>query len=419
MHFVLRCIVRIPLAVSSVLVAIITFVFGFLLVPFLVSGILELLELLSTRHDYDTFINIVIFVGSLGLYTSLVNKHFQEIRSSLSRLLSDFAEVMRLPWIPVLEIRESLTTTWKQITDTYPKFRETAKSSVRLVQSILLLAVLFALMFHTDFIEAAKFQSYVENKLETIEKYQAEFRTSQINMIGKMEVMANQHADLAEKFDKHEKDSASGTEDPASPSPGPSEQVHVMYQLVYPPHGDLDTKNGICPDGQEYHSLEWLGMFKPAVRQCAGGEERLKLEVAGFSSIAPVAMAGGHESSGLLNCEIANQRAEAVVGFLIEEEYHCEEFLRSSLWERPENKLCTRKMDEYRFGREHGLPYDITYRPWQNHEKMEQSRPVNDGTLGGDRRYPSEFLNRGVQITVNNDTCWRDQWKQRIINRDN
>ena len=88
------------------------------------------------------------------------------------------------------------------------------------------------------------------------------------------------------------------------------------FVLAHVEDVDIESRAGICLDTGHQ---EWLAEFKKAIGQCADSGPRPELEVRAFSSTAPIALGGRvtpHESA-LANCEAANQRAEAVVEFLL------------------------------------------------------------------------------------------------------
>lgn len=193
--------------------------------------------------------------------------------------------------------------------------------------------------------------------------------------------------------------------------PRPPNKKSSVYFLFYPPEGDLNTKKGICPDKE---SLKNLSNFKSAIAECSGNGPRLEIEVKAFASIAPVKVDGKGDCSDLLNCEIANQRAEAVVGMLVGGQENldfenCKTMLRDNKFGRQPEKLCTRETNIRKSLRLTNKHFDVIYSPWPNYKTMIDARPVDDGTLSS-RRHKAEFLNRAVQIVVNNEVCWRQDW---------
>ena len=85
------------------------------------------------------------------------------------------------------------------------------------------------------------------------------------------------------------------------------------FVLAHVEDVDIESRAGICLDTGHQ---EWLTEFKKAIEQCADSRSRSELEGRAFSSTA----LGGQvtlRGSALANCEAANQRAEAVIEFLL------------------------------------------------------------------------------------------------------
>ena len=49
--------------------------------------------------------------------------------------------------------------------------------------------------------------------------------------------------------------------------------------------------------------------------------------------------------------------------------------------------------------------FDVIYEPWQNYKDMKTEKPVNDGSRPKPRHYSLEFLNRTVQIIIEEGGC--------------
>lgn len=182
----------------------------------------------------------------------------------------------------------------------------------------------------------------------------------------------------------------------------------TTYPLVFPKDADIGTKVGICPVDSNFI---WLKHFKEAISNCYIGREKPNVLVQGFSSVAPMSEDSG--KSDMLNCEVANQRAEAVVGLLISElnnDSHMDQCMKAlEFFEkiRP-NGLCKRDEEEFKFDPEnHNIKFNITYIPWKSYDDMLEKKPAYDGTIIH-RNKEVEFLNRVVHITITNDACWRD-----------
>lgn len=172
----------------------------------------------------------------------------------------------------------------------------------------------------------------------------------------------------------------------------------------------------------------------------------MKLKIRGFASIAPVNVKEQSKpdsaQSDTLNYQIANQRAEALIYFLTlpeSIEYDPEECKAaldsSSIWGRS-NENGTRvepdtvwwnalhfdvTIDTFKSGqrltfamsdsnpiKQQGKGFDVIYEPWQSYGKMKDAKQVNDGTLPKPRHHPLEFLNRTVQIIIEEGGCLRN-----------
>ena len=163
--------------------------------------------------------------------------------------------------------------------------------------------------------------------------------------------------------------------------------------------------------------MEWLKLFKKVISDSLK-DGRIKLKVQGFASVAPVPVGGviNDRQSDSLNCEIANQRAEALVYFLTTEQYdltECKTVLgeddrwghgRSNLrtpgrpntllWERSNfNVTYDDSLVQWK-----GPNLTVSHRPWEKYEKMENNKPMKNPNK--DRQLDLEFLNRSVQIII-------------------
>ena len=192
-------------------------------------------------------------------------------------------------------------------------------------------------------------------------------------------------------------------------------EKNKTFVLAHVEDADLKSRAGICLDAGRQ---EWLAAFKKAIEQCADSGPRPKLEVRAFSSTAPVALGGRvtPHGSALANCEAANQRAEAVVEFLLGrpgERWACGSGGRVEVgsFENGGGQLCQRSdsageaIEEFTYGAADGLKFDLSYKPWGSHAAMMAEKPADDGDLHGPRRHDAEFLNRAVYVTLKNDAC--------------
>ncbi len=203
-----------------------------------------------------------------------------------------------------------------------------------------------------------------------------------------------------------------------SPAYLSTENGELSFLLVYPPQGDLESKKGICPADSSLN-LEWLKFFKKTFSEHSK-DGRMKLKVQGFASSAPVLLNGDTTESNSLNLEIANQRAEALIYFLTTEPYDsikCKSALDNhSRWGREEGKPYTRGRPDTLEWKDSSFTvtyadspcvqwkkshFIVTYKPWQNYDDMVNAKPVQDK-----KRLDLEFLNRSVQIIIEEGDCW-------------
>lgn len=227
-----------------------------------------------------------------------------------------------------------------------------------------------------------------------------------------------------------------------------------QFSLFFREDGELGSKTGICPADTSLY-LEWLTSFRKAISDSnlkCPEDERVRLRVRGFASTSPVAEKGQSEldstKSNTYNYQIANQRAEALVYFLvlppdsIYTEKKCKDVLdSSSIWERKKENGTNVKPDSLWWKNSWGVTvstekvstknengksesrlrhtfsvsdsdtdgqkrkgFDVIYEPWQNHAAMTKAKLIKDGTLNS-RRRGLEFLNRMVEIIIEDGGC--------------
>ena len=401
LHVLLRAPVRLLLILVLLNVILLFPYLGLKFTPDVVSWTsdqqvtIPLLDAPVLQSFLDKYKDVILYISSLGLLTALIVFFLKATITSLLEIKNNLVEVLGYNWIPGSQIRESLIETWKQIKDTGLIVRKTLLSSVKVCFSLLMASVIASLIHVVETRETENWEKSVDAELESIKKQQ----------FGWLRIFAQWQENVM-PLQKE-------TEDKPTP-PGSPINTPVIFSLLYP-HGSFKELEGICPENGQFQNLEFLELFRAAINECPENEPPLKLEIKGFSSIAPLAVGDATLDQDLLNCEVANQRAEAVVGFLLskpEDEYSCRESLDDKRWKNNKNVLCKRKKDEFSFGKEDGLKFDLVYKPWQNYGDLTQSKPVNDGTLKL-RKHPAELLNRSVQIIVNNDSCWQSEWKQK------
>ena len=372
---------------------------------------------LNPAKEDLNIIMIIALLSSIGLFSFLLPKFIKDIKKSLSQIIEKIVEVLRDKWWPKIDIKESLKVTWYcYFARVCPSIKETFAQSQKLFFALLLLCII-SVCGYISVNELNKWQENVKDSLvgirtvtDTIKTVTDTIRTDTANL------MILRSSGLSPAY-------LSGKGDTIS--------------LVYPPQGNLNSKKGICPEGD---NLIWLKLFKQAILKCAEDSLRkqrpMKLTVQGFASAAPVFLNGDTTNSNSLNCEIANQRAEALIDFLTlpesirYTEEGCKAVLDSSrIWGRVENKLCIREMpDTVRWKALHfdvkidttesrlrlnfamsdsnsvkqkGKGFNIAYQPWQSYDEMKRAKPVQDSL-----RLDLEFLNRSVQIIIEEGDCW-------------
>lgn len=368
-HFAFRFVARIALLVTLAGIIII--------IPILIAGVVILLllpHILECVGIDPESIRVPAFLVTLGVFATLSNFFGKVILHSLHTLARNLLKTLGnewLHWIPAWTIRASLLTTGQQLTEIGPKIWETLKTSGMLTLSILLVTIVLTLTYvHTK--EPTKWQKGIDDRLATLEEQQT---TLKDDFTAWQEKVTAMHP----------------------PRPPQLEEPLVVYSLAYPGQGYRSTNAGICPDPR---TSEWLQEFKKAIGEYSRNEPRLQVEVEvrGFSSVAPVAGADCRNRSDQCNCDIANKRAEAVVGFLTSDDYLCEAVLNEQRWKSPGDDPCLRPKREFKLSTQDG--FDVIYRPWQSYEEMTRHKPINDGLSDGQRRPAVEFLSRAVQIIV-------------------
>ena len=193
--------------------------------------------------------------------------------------------------------------------------------------------------------------------------------------------------------------------------------TRTIFSLTYLNDAQPQEGYGICLE--EGHK-EWLRMFKEAIVECVQLERSRTSEVVeqgatfkrrvptfdvvGFASVAP--MQGSDHDGAVLNCDVANRRADAVGSFLADEEKY------KNKWEcdavgsnfRSARNLCTGPIAVYE-GNFEGITYGVRVRKWSDPERMQGMKPADDGAVPDERRYRVELLNRAVHITVPENFC--------------
>ena len=384
LHFLVRLCTRVLILLS---------VPG-LIILMLLAGIVLILVVHNSFQPISDQVKafaVAIFAIVAVIGSSLLTKFRKEIGESMSEIMRNITyfifdlENFKEPkkhWEPNLGITSSLSTTWSHLGHAVKHGRDIVLSALVLwVSGVMLTILLFVVDASARGVY--NFQTNVKDSIERIQK-----KLDDVNITSE-------------------------------------EQVPVVYSLVYPPQANLKTKAGICPgtssgdDKLRYRAnLDWLKRFKTAISECSRKESRLKLVVRAYASVAPVSIGGRFDRSDDLNCEMANQRAEAVVRLLTTDKdirpETCERILGDEKQGFQRASLCKPRIVELTVRGGNEANFDVTYRPWHAYCQMTREKPVDDERDGGNARPELEFLNRVVQIIVTNDPCWRGGWVDSI-----
>ena len=349
-----------------------------MLAPVLIPLILAIsFNILELDPELPEYIPIITLLLSIGLISYLLQKNIETIRCSIKRIITNTVNVVKG-------------------TDIKTNLKETFTASISLISAVLF-TCLILICGHLSVKELTKWQEMVIDKLNALE-----------GKIGIRVILLNDFppSDILEERSE--------------------------YWLFYPSHGDLEDKDGICPTDGDL--VNWLASFKSAISSCTDTSGLVRLNVRAFASTAPVTRGGefNTSTSNELNCEIANQRAEAIIYFLTSKSdkvSNCRAALNErTRWGRAKNELCTRaRLDSSVWNEDsikvtyeprhiynrgitdsvnvwQGQGFEMTFQPWQCHEQMKKARLVKDGTLDN-RREGLEFLNRTVQIIIEDGGC--------------
>ena len=318
-------------------------------------------------------------VAHLGVATALLGFVSKSMQDSLRRIGKKFQN-MKPGWRPRLDLRRSLAQTRRYY---LRKVMRTGGKLLSLSLKFIFGLVLLLLLAAYHYARAVA----QDNVLESVKELQA--RPDVVVVAG---------------------GGGAGDGLPAFATPFYSGGV---YSIAHVKQGSLENGNGICLD--DHVSLPWLKTFKTALEECAAKMPgcRPGVNVRGFASNAPVSLPDALSSAGLsqavLNCEIANRRAEEVVNFLVSKgDYKCQ----ASAHDLPpygKRDPCKRSKELFKFGETDGLAFDVRYEPWRPPEAMVREKPADDGDLQGERRHKVEFFNRAVQLTLSNYGCDREQ----------
>ena len=381
-HFLLRVLAR------SLLIVLTT---GF--VPFLLSLVASIWVCAwkwLQHGDWKTIggiaetISLITLLSGMGILANFLKQKGEAVKESLRNIFGIARSVVvNGAWIPGLDVGESLTCTRDEnfsLIRSSVKEMSVASGQFLKASSLFLTVSMFAYLPIKDFED---WQERIEAQQERIEGKIQEPRPVRVT---------HSVEDVQYVSEKNQ-----------------------TFVLAHVEDADIESREGIClDDGHQ----RWLAEFKKAIEQCADSEPRPELEVRAFSSTAPMALGGQTtpRGSALANCEAANQRAEAVVEFLLgrpRERWACGSGgqVEVGSFENGGGGLCQRSdsagkpVEEFTYGEADRLKFDLSYKPWRTHEAMTAEKPADNGVLPGPRRYDAEFLNRAVYVTLKNDAC--------------
>lgn len=378
-HFLLRILAR------SLLIVLTT---GF--VPFLLFAVAYIWAVawnwLQTGDWKELYgiaetISLITLLSGMGFLANFLKQKWETIKKSLWNIFGIARSVVvNGAWIPGLDVEESLTRTRDEnLSPIRSSVKEMSVASWQFVKasSLFLTVSMFAYLPIKDIKD---WQDRIEDKVE------------QLSPATVTDTVTDTAEDVQCLFEKNK-----------------------TFVLAHVEDADVKSRAGICLDAGRQ---EWLAEFKKAIEHCADSGPRPELEVRAFSSTAPMALGGRFtpQGSALANCEAANQRAEAVVEFLLgrpRDRWACGSGGRVAVgsFENGGGQLCQRSdsagkvVEEFTYGAADGLIFDLSYKPWGSHAAMTAEKPADNGVLNGPRRYDAEFLNRAVYVTLKNDVC--------------
>ena len=327
----------------------------------------------NLNRDNLNIIMIITLLTSIGLFSLLLSKSIEDIRTSLSNIHKKIVKVFRYGGLPGMDIGQSLSVTWWcYIKKVWPFMKETFTQSQKLFFALLLLGIIL-ICGYFPIADNIKWQKKVISNLKAIK--------------GSGNVIVLSSSDL---------------------EPTSFEKV-TQFSLFYRSQGNLDSKIGICPASVDSNLVVWLTLFKQAISECSA-DEQVRLRVRAFASTAPVTEKGKSVKSdstwkvksNMFNYQIANERAQALIYFLtlnVPKSYtmgECKKALNDSLIWKIEECMSDSTWK--------GKGFTVTYNSWKGHEQMTKAKLVKDGSLDN-RRRTLEFLNRTVQIIIEDGGC--------------
>ena len=313
--------------------------------------------ILDIINDEETknLIRTITMFSTIGLISFLFQRCVEHILKSISQITKKIVTVFQSIWTPGIDNGESSLKTW----------RDTFLESLKLVSAVSILCIIFV----CGYIALKEPDRSVIVLNDFSSSYQPENDTPQ-------------------------------PEKPENDTPQPENDTQIS--LYYLSQGDLNSKKGICPE--ESRLVEWLALFKQALSECSENKQ-VKLRIRAFASTAPVTEKGRPKpekvKSDTFNYQIANERAEAIIYFLMSEDPEsytpgkCKDALNDGwIWKGHAKSNSTWV----------GEGFTVTYKRWLSHTEMKDAKLVRDGSWMA-RRPKLEFLNRTVEIIIEDGGC--------------
>lgn len=377
-HFAFRVLARLVLiaAAAAPLVGLVLLGWWFR------QDLLDLTHYLAKKSFLPAAVAFLIVVGVFAVVLKAMG---QLILNALKLLGEIVKDALRGNWHPGWEVISSFVGTWRDYIVKVPStFLQTFKSTCVIALAVLGVAVL-------------AWSAYPLTKPKMVDRYI---------------VVVDPSDDRPEEIVKDEI------------------KVHLstrtIFSLTYLKDAQPQEGEGVCLE--EGHK-EWLRVFRDAIVECvqlersrqtaeqgATSEYVPTFDVVGFASVAP--MQGSDHDEATLNCDVANRRADAVGGFLADEEeykskWDCGEIGRDF---KSSQELCTGRAEVYKRSLA-GIHYRVRVHKWSNPERMQGGKPADDGALPDQRRYGVELLNRTVHITVPENFCQEPEVPQKAASQ--
>lgn len=264
----------------------------------------------SDNEETKNLIRTITMFSTIGLISFLFQRSIEHILKSISQITKKIVTVFQSIWMPGINNGESSLKTW----------RDTFLESLKLVSAVSILCIIFVC-------------GYIALKEPD-----------------RSVIVLN---DFSSSYQ------------PENGTPQPENDTQIL--LYYLSQGNLDSKKGICPE--ESRLVEWLTLFKQALSECSENKQ-VGLKIRAFASTAPVTEKGRPKpekvKSDTFNYQIANERAEALIYFLISEAPKsytlgkCQDALNGGwIWGRAKSDSTGSTWV--------GEGFKVTYKPWLSH----------------------------------------------------